>query len=64
MGKGLQLTSGKNIAFAAGTGMLVFVDLIAHMILKRVAEKGGPNLLAGTQPSLPNDFKLELYTSF
>ena len=44
--------------------MLVFVDLIAHMILKRVAEKGGPNLLAETQPSLPNNFKLELYTSF
>ena len=56
--------SGKNVAFAAGTGMLVFVDLIAHMILKRVAEKGGPDLLAETQPSLPDDFKLELYTSF
>lgn len=64
MGKGLELKSGKSVAFAAGTGMLVFVDLIAHLILKRVAERGGPNLLDGSQATLPDNFQLELYTSF
>lgn len=66
MGKGLELKPGKSVAFAAGTGVLVFVDLIAHMILRRVAERGGPNLISKTQAecSLPANFQLELYTSF
>jgi hypothetical protein len=35
MGTGLDIqTSGIHIAFAAGTGILVFVDLIAHLILR------------------------------
>jgi hypothetical protein len=63
MGKGLELKSGRSVAFAAGTGMLVFVDLIAHLILKKVAERGGPNLLQDNN-SLPDNFQLELYTSF
>ena len=25
---------GKHVAFAAGTGILVFIDLIAHLILR------------------------------
>ena len=36
MGKGLGLTKdsrGKHLAFAAGTGVLLFVDLVAKMIL-------------------------------
>lgn len=36
MGKGLGLTAeskGKHIAFAAGTGVLVFVDLVARIAL-------------------------------
>lgn len=36
MGKGLGLTKdskGKYLAFAAGTGVLVFVDLVAKMLL-------------------------------
>lgn len=66
MGKGLELKSGKSVIFTAGTGMLVFVDLIGHMILKKVAERGGPNLISKTelQVSLPEDFQLELHTSF
>ena len=35
MGKGINLQkNGKHIAFTAGTGILVFMDLIAHLILR------------------------------
>jgi hypothetical protein len=36
MGKGLMLnqySKGLHIAFAAGTGVLVFIDLVARLIL-------------------------------
>tara|TARA_B110000285_G_C14684774_1_gene406320 strand:+ start:51 stop:203 length:153 start_codon:yes stop_codon:yes gene_type:complete len=39
VGKGLGLTSqssGTYIAFAAGTGVLVFIDLVARMILSQL----------------------------
>ena len=37
MGKGLQINnSGLHIAFTAGTGCLVFVDLVAHLIRKNI----------------------------
>lgn len=73
MGKGLNPNkSGKHVAFAAGTGVLVFVDLVGHLLLKQVAATGGPDVLADLHketsfegiPSLPDDFKLELHTSF
>lgn len=35
MGKGLEIQSeGTHIAFTAGTGCLVFVDLVAHLLRK------------------------------
>ena len=41
MGLGLSINNrGRHVAFAAGTGILVFVDLIAHLILK-IANKFG-----------------------
>ena len=37
MGKGLSIQhSGTHIAFTAGTGILVFVDLVAHLIRKNL----------------------------
>lgn len=45
LSKGLDVRVGKHVAFAAGTGILVFVDLVAHLILKKVAEQGGPEVL-------------------
>ena len=37
MGKGLDIQpTGKHIALAAGTGILVFIDLVAHLILRLV----------------------------
>lgn len=45
MGKGLDIpTSGKCVALSGGTGILVFIDLIAHLILRIIGEKGGLNI--------------------
>jgi len=54
---------GTYIAFAAGTGVLCFIDLVAHLALKNLEStmpKGGSN------NSSINDFefKLILYVSF
>ena len=39
MGLGLELKPrGKHIAFAAGTGILVFLDLVAHLILRLISK--------------------------
>jgi NAD(P)H-flavin reductase len=66
MGKGLQINStGTHVAYAAGTGVLVFIDLIAHLILCLIAEYGDHNILdKATRKVNINDFKLVLYTSF
>ena len=46
MGKGLDIMpNGTHIAFTAGTGALVFVDLVAHLIRKNL------NLLTDTEES-------------
>ena len=37
MGKGLEIQrKGTHIAYTAGTGVLVFVDLVAHLIRKNL----------------------------
>ena len=37
MGKGLRIQkSGVHVAFAAGTGMMVFIDLVAHIARKNL----------------------------
>ena len=38
------------------------MDLVAHMLLKKVAQNGGPNLLGDS--ALPDDFTFELHTRF
>ena len=54
------------MAFAAGTGILPFIDLVAHLILRLVANNGEINIFEGqTTPMIDiNSFKLILYTSF
>lgn len=73
MGKGLNPTvGGTHIAYAAGTGVLVFSDLVGHLLLRQVAATGGPDVLAALRqepefaniPTLPDDFKFVLNTSF
>ena len=50
IGKGLQVhATGKHIAFTTGTGVLPFLDLIAHLILKLLERNGGPAILSELQ---------------
>jgi len=60
MGKGLALQKeGTHIAFAAGTGILVFIDLVAFLLRRATGKLGkGEKDLVG-----PN-FKFILYASF
>lgn len=61
LGKGLGLTtdsSGLFIGFAAGTGVLVFIDLVAKMILQDL------NNLPDTDEKLNDGFKFILFASF
>lgn len=68
MGKGLDIpTSGRNVAFTAGTGVLVFIDLVAHLILQIIGQNGGEKLQegGGTLKSIDlSNFTFELYTAF
>ena len=60
LGKGLGLnpqSSGTHVAFAAGTGVLTFIDLIARIALSRL------NLVPDDH-KLSEDFKLIMYASF
>ena len=60
MGKGLGLsreTKGTHVAFAAGTGILVFVDLIAKLAL-------GETDVIPMVDRMDPDFKLVLFASF
>lgn len=44
MGLNLQ-TTGKHVAFTAGTGVLVVMDLIAYLLIRVVESNGGPSIL-------------------
>lgn len=68
LGLGLELkATGVHIAFAAGTGILPYVDALAHMILRMVTLNGGPDFFEGIEEEHMVDvdnFKFILYTSF
>ena len=68
MGTGLDVQSaGTHVVFAAGTGILVFIDIVAHLILRILAVNGGPNMFRDEpEENLidVNNFKLILHTSF
>lgn len=37
MGRGVEMHhSGTHVAFSAGTGSLVFIDIVAHLLLKNM----------------------------
>ena len=38
------LPNGKHVAFTAGTGILVFIDLIAHLILRLLSQNPSLNV--------------------
>lgn len=61
MGKGLDIQStGVHIAYTAGTGVIVFLDLVAHLIRKNL---GLVSTTEDKQIDL-NNFKFILYVSF
>ena len=61
MGKGLQpCSTGLHIAFAAGTGVLAFIDLVAYLARQTLNIKSGD----GQDMQLAPGFKLILYASF
>ena len=60
MGKGLDiLPEGTHIAFSAGTGCLVFVDLVAHLVRKNLGL-----LDADEDSQLGDKFKFVMFISF
>ena len=63
MGKSLQVEKdGVHMAFAGGTGILCFIDLVAHLIFKNL----GLNERMGIKANdcVGNGFKLKLFVSF
>ena len=63
MGRGLQLQpEGEHVAFCAGTGVLVFLDLVAHLlILNTLPESDVPQEI---REFYKPGFKLHLYVAF
>ena len=60
MGKGLGIKNeGVHIAFTAGTGILVFVDLVAFLVRKNLKL-----LKENESDKLGDSFKFVLYVSF
>ena len=62
IGKGLGLTpnsQGTYLAFSAGTGVLVFIDLVAKMLMQMLDLPFSEN-----EEKLHDNFKLIFYTSF
>jgi len=68
MGRGLGIgQTGRHVAFTAGTGVLVFIDLVAHLLIRLLASNGGPSVLGMYQNAYTVDldkFSFELYTKF
>jgi hypothetical protein len=61
MGKGLNLNpEGTNVAFVAGTGVLVYIDLIAFLIRHNLGILKGEHAEKLAHP----DFKFVIYASF
>lgn len=68
-GKGLiQKKRGTHVAFAAGTGVFSFIDIVAYLAIKNlkpVSFNASVNSTNDVADALPgNDFKFVLYVSF
>jgi len=60
LGKDLNLSStGVHLAFAAGTGLLCFIDMVAHLALANLGVIGDPEETVNLE-----QFKLKLFVSF
>ena len=57
MGKGLQIQpNGVHVAFCAGTGALVFLDLVSHILIKNCYEKYDTKLPTEMASMYQHDF--------
>ena len=64
MGRGLQIQeNGLHVGFCAGTGALIFLDLVAHLLIVNIFNFQGKSLPIEMQFYQPG-FKLHLYISF
>ena len=65
MGKGLCIEpSGVHVAFCAGTGVLVFLDLVSHMLLRSYYKHYvEPEKVPGHMNQLKDDFVFLFYVS-
>jgi hypothetical protein len=64
MGRGLHIQpTGLHVAFCAGTGVLVFLDLVAHLLILNTFKADGKPLPEEMHFYRPG-FKLHLYVSF
>ena len=52
------------MAFCAGTGALVFLDLVSHLLLKNCFESDGKKLPTEMSKMYQLDFSFHLYVSF
>lgn len=66
MGRGLEMKhSGHHIAFCAGTGVLVFLDLVATLLMRNVYKAKALKEFAGYPfAKLNDDFEFHLYVAF
>lgn len=65
MGKGLEMQpEGTHVAFCAGTGALVFLDLVAHLIILNSFNATGKGLPQEMKDFYKDGFKLRLFCSF
>lgn len=65
MGKGLCIEeSGVHVAFCAGTGILVFLDLVSHLLLRAYYKHYvEPSKVPGSMNQLKDDFTFLFYVS-
>ena len=64
MGKGLQMDQkGIHVAFCAGTGALIFLDLVAYLLIKNSFKKMS-KIIPENMRALHDDFEFHLYCSW
>jgi len=64
MGKGLQMAQkGIHVAFCAGTGALIFLDLVAYLLIKNSFKKLS-KVIPENMKQLYDDFEFHLYCSW
>mmetsp|Transcript_17074 Transcript_17074/g.26408 ORF Transcript_17074/g.26408 Transcript_17074/m.26408 type:complete len:117 (-) Transcript_17074:146-496(-) len=67
MGRGIDVkTTGDHTAFVGGTGILPFLDLVGHLILRILSDSIGENLCDFFESNKIelNNFRFNIFTAF